>query len=104
MAEKMAKYNIGDWVKHTRQGYRAVVVDVDPLFQASGHYNPQALVREFATRNPWYRLLVDGCSQVTYVEECVLMPEQRGGLIDNPNVTLYLEQHEGHYCSSARRH
>lgn len=104
MAEKIAKFNIGDWVKHTRQGYRAVVVDVDPVFQASGRFNPQALMREFAGRNPWYRLLVDGCSQITYVEECALMREPRGGLIDNPNASLYLEQHGGHYCSSARRH
>ena len=102
--DKMAKYNIGDWVKHTRQGYRGVVVDVDPLFQASGRYNPQASEREFAARNPWYRLLVDGSSQVTYVEECLLLPDDNGGLIDNPNVSTYLDQHEGHYCPHLRRH
>lgn len=104
MADKMAKYNIGDWVKHTRQGYRAVVVDVDPLFQASGHFNPQALSREFATRNPWYRLLVHGCSQITYVEECLLMTDTSGGELDNPNREEYLERRDGHYCSSACRH
>ncbi len=102
--DKRAKYNIGDWVRHTRQGYRGVIVDVDPLFQASGHYNPQASVREFAGRNPWYRLLVDGSSQVTYVEECLLLPDNGGGLIDNPNVSIYLDQHEGHYCLHAVRH
>lgn len=102
--DKVAKYNIGDWVRHTRQGYRGVIVDVDPLFQASGHYNPQAPVREFATRNPWYRLLVDGSSQVTYVEECLLLPDSSGGLIDNPNASTYLEQHEGHYSPHASRH
>jgi heat shock protein HspQ len=104
MAEKVAKFNIGNWVRHTRQGYRAVVIDVDPIFQASGHYNPQAAVREFANRNPWYRLLVDGCSQMTYVEECHLRLDGQGGLIDNPNAREYLEHHEGHYFSSAARH
>lgn len=104
MTGRIAKFNIGDWVKHSRQGYRAVVVDIDPLFQASGHFNPQALVREFATRNPWYRLLVDGCSQITYVEECLLIEDQQGGLIDNPNVDHYLVQRGEHYCLSARLH
>lgn len=104
MAHKIAKFNIGDWVRHSRQGYRAVVIDIDPLFQASGHYNPQAMMREFATRNPWYRLLVDGSSQMTYVEECLLHRDNHGGLIDNPNVTAYLKQHKGHYASSIPRH
>lgn len=101
---KLAKFNIGDVVLHSRQGYRAVVIDIDPLFQASGHYNPQAAVRDFAIKNPWYRLLVDGSSQMTYVEECLLLPDGRGGLIDNPNIGLYLEQRDGQYCPNARRH
>ncbi len=104
MTNKMARFNIGECVKHSRQGYRAVVVDVDPIFQASGHFNPQAMVRDFATRNPWYRLLVDGCSQMTYVEESLLIPDTRNGIIDNPNVTTYLDQQEGHYFSTARLH
>jgi heat shock protein HspQ len=64
-----AKFNIGDIVLHKQLGYRAVIVDIDPLFQASGQYNPQAHQRTFAHQNPWYRLLVDQTSQMTYVEE-----------------------------------
>jgi heat shock protein HspQ len=101
---KLAKFNIGDLVVHSRQGYRAVIIDIDPLFQASGHYNPQAAVREFATRQPWYRLLVDGSSQMTYVEENLLLPDEIGGQIDNPNVTLYLNHLDGQYSSNMQRH
>ena len=101
---KTAKFNIGDLVMHTRQGYRAVVVDVDPLFQASGRYNPQACKRDFSMRNPWYRLLVDGNSQVTYVEEPLLMLDPDQQPIDNPNINQYLVQRRGSYCSNARRH
>ncbi|TIE04003.1 DNA-binding protein, partial [Legionella pneumophila] len=39
---KIAKYNIGDLVIHKRIRYRAIVIDVDPIFQASGKYNPRA--------------------------------------------------------------
>lgn len=102
--DKLAKFNIGDIVRHSRQGYRAVIIDADPLFQASGHYNPQAASREFATRAPWYRLLVDGSSLITYVEECLLLPDTSGGLIDNPNISLYLERHDGQYCRNTQQH
>lgn len=74
---KQAKFNIGEQVLHKHHGYRAVVVDIDPIFQASGKPNPQALKRAFAQRNPWYRLAVEGRNIQTYVEECWLVrPKQ----------------------------
>lgn len=101
---KLAKFNIGDLVMHTRFGYRAVIIDVDPLFQASGRYNPQALKREFSMRNPWYRLLVDSSSQMTYVEECFLVLDKSEQAIDNPQVDHYLEKRRGGYHSITRGH
>lgn len=101
---KQAKFNIGQWVIHAKQGYRAVVIDADPLFQASGHYNPQAAQRTFAIRHPWYRLLVDGSSLVTYVEEICLIADAKGGVLDNPNASLYLNQSGDHYALNARLH
>ena len=102
--DRVAQFNIGDLVIHKRSRYRAVVVDVDPLFQASGRYNPQAQKREFATRNPWYRLLVDDSSQMTYVEECMLIADPGKLPIDNPNVADYLREKEGHYCDAHAKH
>ncbi len=83
---RLAKFNIGDVVLHKQQGYRAVIVDIDPLFQASGQYNPQAQKRAFAHQNPWYRLLVDKTSQMTYVEEPLLLPapESQRTPVTNP--------------------
>ncbi len=101
---KIAKFNIGDLVVHKRQGYRAVVIDVDPLFQASGRYNPQASKRAFSKRNPWYRLLVDHSSQMTYVEECCLLFDTNSQLIDNPHIDNYLEQRQGVYRGILRGH
>lgn len=101
---RVAKFNIGDLVVHKRQGYRAVVIDVDPLFQASGRYNPQASKREFSQRNPWYRLLVDESNQMTYVEECLLAFDENPHAIDNPQVEQYLENRQGEYHTISRGH
>ncbi|WP_133129881.1 heat shock protein HspQ [Legionella yabuuchiae] len=101
---KQARYNIGDLVIHKRQGYRAVVIDVDPLFQACGRYNPQAIKRGFETRDPWYRLLVDDSTQMTYVEEGLLLPDNSEQVINNPNVEAYLVVKKGQYQSNNKKH
>lgn len=101
---KQAKFNIGDCVKHSQLGYRAVVVDIDPLFQASGRYNPQASKRPFATRNPWYRLLVDDSNQITYVEECQLEIDDSNETIDNPRITDFLVESRQGYQTVSKKH
>ncbi|HAT8687775.1 TPA: heat shock protein HspQ [Legionella pneumophila] len=102
--DKIAKYNIGDLVIHKRIRYRAIVIDVDPIFQASGKYNPRATQHEFATRNPWYRLLVDDSSQITYVEECQLLPDTSQEPINNPNIDDYLIKNKGSYQKTIPSH
>ena len=101
---KIAKYNIGDLVIHKRSRYRAIIIDVDPIFQASGYYNPQAPKRAFATRNPWYRLLVDNSSQMTYVEEIMLIADPSQDPISNPHIHHYFIGHEGNYHSANVKH
>lgn len=102
--DKKAKFNIGDVVIHTRIRYRAVIIDIDPLFQASGTYNPQASKHEFATRNPWYRLLVDNTSQMTYVEESLLIADPTQNPVNNPHIHHYLTGDRNGYHSSTSKH
>lgn len=102
--DKIAQFNIGDIVVHKYSRYRAIIVDIDPLFQASGRYNPQAQKHEFATRNPWYRLLVDDSNQVTYVEECMLVADTSQLPINNPHLGFYLKKHGGHYTHANSTH
>jgi heat shock protein HspQ len=102
---KLAKFNIGDVVKHQHQGYRAVVIDVDPQFQASGRYNPLANQHAFTTKNPWYRLLVDNSNQQTYVEEPLLIKDSDDHQeISNPQVGQYLVHHNGRYLRGCGNH
>lgn len=102
--DKVAQFNIGDLVIHKRARYRAIVVDIDPMFQASGRYNPQAVKHEFATKNPWYRLLVDDSSQMTYVEENLLIADPSRHPINNPNIHEHLKGQEGKYRIAQAKH
>ncbi|CEK12183.1 heat shock protein HspQ [Legionella hackeliae] len=102
--KKEAKFNVGDCVIHKQQGYRAVIIDIDPFFQPSGRINPQVFKREFATRNPWYRLLVDESNQMTYVEECLLIIDLSKNIIDNPQLRNYLYENQGNYRSNSCLH
>lgn len=102
--DKIAKFNVGDCVIHKQQNYRAVIIDIDPFFQASGTNNPRARSSEFANRNPWYRLLVDESSQMTYVEESLLEKDPSALAINNPQLGLYLCEQEGAYQPTSRRH
>jgi heat shock protein HspQ len=101
---KKSKFNIGDLVIHKIQGYRAVIIDIDPLFQASGKFNPLALKYEFATQNLWYRLLVDKSSQKTYVKESCLAADFNPKNIQNPNINKYLIRRNGDYYIKASKH
>ncbi len=96
LVEKIAHFNIGDIVIHKKQGYKAIVVDVDPIFQSSGRYT-QAAGKKFKNKNPWYRLLVDESNQMTYVEECSLKLLNDDYAIDNPKINQFLvEQAQGY--------
>ncbi|KTD66329.1 heat shock protein HspQ [Legionella spiritensis] len=101
---KTAKFNVGEFVIHQQHGYRAIIIDVDPVFQASGHYNPQACKRPFASRNPWYRLLVDKSSHISYVEECHLARDMDTHNIENPNVSQYLIEKQGNFHRNSKCH
>lgn len=101
---KTAKFKIGEVVTHTKQGYRAVVIDIDPIFQASGRPNPRAAKEAFAIRNPWYRLLVDDSSQMTYVEECHLKSASNQDEINNPKVHEFLIKAQLGYIAARKNH
>lgn len=103
MAEKhfpltnKALFNIGDIVTHKCQQYRAVIIDADPIFQASGHYNPKTSTKIHTVNENWYRLLIDDSSQETYVKESLLLLESSKMKINNPRVTHHLIYNNGGY-------
>lgn len=92
--KRFAKFNIGDIVFHKQLGYRAVIVDIDPLFQASERYYSPVRLHHLPSEHLWYRLLVDHSSQMTYVQEEMLLltNEIQNNEIENPLIEMYQQR------------
>tara|TARA_B110000908_G_C9907073_1_gene293616 strand:- start:37 stop:345 length:309 start_codon:yes stop_codon:yes gene_type:complete len=91
------KYAIGQIVKHNKQHYRGVIVDVDYSFQPQGIHSPIMIKRNIATEHPWYRVLVDNSNHITYVKETLLDVELDSYPISHPDLTMYLRESNGQY-------
>ncbi|MDD9945938.1 MAG: heat shock protein HspQ [Myxococcales bacterium] len=80
------RFSLGQIVHHLKFGYRGVVYDVDPEFGLSeAWYNEVARSRPPKDK-PWYRVLVDGTNQETYVAERHLETAKDTRPIDHPLV------------------
>lgn len=101
---KQTRFNIGQLVRHKVHGYQAVIVDVDGLFQPSGHANPHTLNHKFAKSGPWYRLLVHGSKLVTYVDETQLELITCKQSIAHPNLKDFLVKQSGNYIRKGPSH
>jgi len=66
---QLAKWNIGQLIRHRMFNYRGVVYDVDPEFMLSDEWYEQVAKNRPPKDEPWYRVLVDGSNQETYVAE-----------------------------------
>ncbi|RMG34190.1 MAG: heat shock protein HspQ [Gammaproteobacteria bacterium] len=81
-----ARFYIGQIVYHRRLAYRGVVVDADPEYSGSDAWY-DSVARSRPPRNePWYRILVDGTEQETYVAERHLAPDPTGEPVRHPEV------------------
>lgn len=91
---KQAKYALGERVLHQKQGYHAVIIDVDPKFQTS---RGVPLLQSFdndTANEPWYRVLIDESELVAYVRESLLAQDTAQWPIDNPKTKEFLTLHQ----------
>ncbi|MBP9855557.1 MAG: heat shock protein HspQ, partial [Candidatus Omnitrophica bacterium] len=82
------KYRPGNVVKHTRYGYRGIIVDVDMQCKATDewYYGNQL---QPSKNQPWVHLLVDDSEQVTYVAENNLEEDDTSQEIVHPLVSYF---------------
>ena len=84
-----AKWHIGQLVHHRLFDYRGVIYDVDPVFMLSDEWYEQVARSRPPKDQPWYRILVDGSDQVTYVAQRNLELDVGTDAIEHPYIESY---------------
>lgn len=98
-----AKWSIGQLVHHRLFDYRGVIYDVDACFMLSDAWYEQVARSRPPKDEPWYRVLVDGTTQETYVAQRNLDPDASSQPIDHPLLEHYFSGYSnGRYLLSRR--
>lgn len=95
MTTAAARFHIGQLVHHRLFDYRGVVVDVDPIFSGSDEWYEQVARSRPPKDQPWYRVLVHGAKQETYVAERNLEQDDSGEPIRHPLLGEFFGDLEG---------
>ncbi len=95
------EYTIGQTIRHTKFGYRGVVIGVDEKFQGTDQwYNVVARSRPPKDR-PWYHVLVHQALHRTYVAERHLELDVSGDPIVHPEIDDFFDSFQaGSYSDS----
>jgi heat shock protein HspQ len=101
MESRVAKFSIGQVVKHRIFPFRGVIFDVDPVFANTEEWW-NSIPEEIRPRKdqPFYHLLAENESSayVAYVSEQNLLPDETGEPVGHPQTAvLFDEFNGGHY-------
>lgn len=99
MGEKarLARYGLGDVVRHRVFPFRGVVFDIDPIFANTEEWW-QAIPEHMrpSKDQPFYHLLAenDETEYIAYVSEQNLLPDDTGAPLRHPQIDEYFDLDE----------
>ena len=101
MTIRVAKFQIGDIVRHRVYPFRGVVFDVDPTFSNTEEWW-QSIPEDVRPQRdqPFYHLLAenDQTTYIAYVSEQNLLDDEGGGVVNHPQVgELFTGMESGRY-------
>lgn len=104
---RLAKFRIGQVVRHRIFPFRGVIFDVDPVFNNTEQWY-QSIPAEIRPRKdqPFYHLLAENEESYyeAYVSEQNLLPDESGDLVEHPQVaTMFGQLHDSNYELLKRR-
>ena len=102
MDDKVAKFRIGQVVRHRIYPFRGVIFDVDPVFSSTEEWW-ESIPEDVRPRKdqPFYHLLAENESStyIAYVSEQNLLVDTSGEPVQHPQVTdLFGELQAGQYA------
>ncbi len=103
----IAKYKIGQIVRHRFFPFRGVVFDVDPEFSNTEEWY-ESIPEDIRPRKdqPYYHLLAENerSSYVAYVSEQNLVPDGAGGPVEHPALNeMFDDMQDGEYTIRSHR-
>ena len=101
MTTQLAKFAIGQVVRHRVYPFRGVIFDVDPVFSNTEEYwlSIPENIRPHKNQ-PFYHLLAENedSSYVAYVSEQNLLPDDSGQPVGHPQASMIFDSFRGgHY-------
>lgn len=101
MTTRIAKYQIGQIVRHRVYPFRGVIFDVDPVFSNTEEWY-QSIPEDIrpSKDQPFYHLFAENeeTAYVAYVSEQNLLPDQTGEPIRHPQVDeIFILGSDGNY-------
>ena len=96
----LARFGIGDVVRHKIFDFRGVICDVDPVFANSEEWYesiPEAL--RPSKEQPFYHLLAENTesSYIAYVSQQNLVVDDSEDPIDHPAISTMFDREDGRY-------
>src|SRR5947209_19330376 len=96
----LARFAIGEVVRHRLFDFRGVVLDVDPEFANSEEWY-QSIPEELrpSKDQPFYHLLAENAesSYVAYVSQQNLLPDESDEPVDHPAISTMFQRKDGRY-------
>jgi heat shock protein HspQ len=98
---RLARYGIGDVVRHRVFPFRGVVFDIDPVFANTEEWW-QSIPEEVrpSKDQPFYHLFAENeeTEYVAYVSEQNLLPDESGAPLRHPQIDdVFVQDEEGRY-------
>lgn len=104
---RLAKFRIGQIVRHRIFPFRGVIFDVDPVFNNTEQWY-QSIPAEIRPRKdqPFYHLLAENEESYyeAYVSEQNLLPDKSGEPVEHPQVTAMFGQLHNDRYELLKRH
>lgn len=98
-----ARFSVGEIIHHRLFDYRGVIYDVDPQFMLSEEWYASVALSRPPKDQPWYRVLVHGGDQETYVAEQNLESDPSREPVEHPLTGEYFGSFEsGRYTARDR--
>jgi heat shock protein HspQ len=96
----LARFGIGEVVRHKLFDFRGVIFDVDPVFTNSDEWYdsiPEAL--RPSKEQPFYHLLAENSetAYIAYVSQQNLLPDDSEEPVDHPAIATMFDREEGRY-------